>query len=118
MLPWSKQYPLYPDHQTLSCEVEIRLLDPNQHDEDISSWSSITSIGSLLLQACRASNTGYAGGWATLGDENYMKITIAESRYFRRPGLISAEVNSTSIEAQGDSTQRAPGSDPTALDSE
>lgn len=74
---------------------------PSRSDET-SSWSAITATASLLIQACSIPGSGAVGGWALAGDDEYMKITIGNSRHLRATLANSAGSATTSHEA-GDS---------------
>ncbi len=71
---------------------------PSRHDET-SSWSAITAMGSLLIQACSIPGSGGVGGWTLAGDDNYIRITIGNSRYLASAGASSIEPTSTTAGA-------------------
>ncbi len=71
---------------------------PSRHDET-SSWSAITAMGSLLIQACSIPGSGAVGGWTLAGDDNYIRITIGNSRYLASAGASSIEPTSTTASA-------------------
>ena len=77
------------------------MTDPVAHEDDTSSWSAITGIGSMLIQACSVPGTGFIGGWALAGDEQYMNITIMNSRGFRPRGAESNTATPTALGAAG-----------------
>lgn len=93
-----------PTHIPNNCAVQIEIMElPSRHDET-SSWAAITATGSLLIQACSIPGSGAVGGWTLAGDDNYMRITIGNSRY-----LASADASS------GESTSTIPGADSSGL---
>jgi len=67
---------------------------PSRHDET-SSWSAITAMGSLLIQACSIPGSGSVGGWTLAGDDSNMRITIENSRYLALAGMSSNDPTST-----------------------
>jgi len=56
-------------------------------------------MGSLLIQACSIPGSGAVGGWTLAGDDNYMKITIGNSRYLASAGASGMEPMSTNAGA-------------------
>ena len=64
-----------------SCGVRVEIMTTPTRNEETSSWSAITSVGSLLIQACRVPGSGYIGGWAFAGDDEYIKVTIIDWRF-------------------------------------
>ena len=84
-----------PAHVPNMCVVQIEIMElPTRHDET-SSWSAITATGSLLIQACSIPGSGAVGGWTLAGDDNYMRITIGNSRYLASADASSSEPTST-----------------------
>ena len=78
------QVKIYPPRHTRSCGVLVDFPEPQLHRDDTSSWAAIVAAGSLLMQACSVPGTGMVAGWALVGDGEYMRITIMDSRYIPR----------------------------------
>ncbi|KAL8685993.1 MAG: hypothetical protein Q9218_007418 [Villophora microphyllina] len=65
-----------------TCGVKVEIVGTGPHrNSEISSWSAITAIGALVIEACAVPGTGYVGGWALAGDDEYMKVTIGARGY-------------------------------------
>jgi len=56
-------------------------------------------MGSLLIQACSIPGSGAVGGWTLAGDDDYIRITIGNSRYLASAGASSIEPTSTTAGA-------------------
>lgn len=81
-----------------ACGILVDFPEPAVHRDDTSSWSAIVATGTLLLQACSGSGSGKVGGWAAVGDEEYMRIMIMDVRYLpRAAGINSATSALTAI---------------------
>lgn len=116
ILPWVKIGSVGPQK---SCAVVVEMIDPVAHEDDTSSWSAITAIGSILIQACSVPGTGFVGGWALAGDEQYMNITIMNSRGFRATGADNNTATTTALGSDRSDLALAPdGSDQAASDSQ